>query len=83
MSTTRVGLAAMTATFLLGLSWLAAGTSPPPPADLYVATTGNDSNPGTEALPFASIARAQEAAAHDRPSTDSSLARIGRLPTRR
>ena len=41
--------------------------SPPPPpaaaAYYYVATTGSDSNPGTEALPFASIARGQEAAA--------------------
>ena len=31
-------------------------------ADYYVATSGNDSGPGTLAQPFASIARAQQAA---------------------
>jgi hypothetical protein len=37
---------------------------PPPPAthDLYVATTGSDSNPGTETSPFLTIARADAAA---------------------
>ncbi|MBI5091795.1 MAG: right-handed parallel beta-helix repeat-containing protein [Candidatus Hydrogenedentes bacterium] len=32
-----------------------------PSADLYVASTGNDSNPGTEAAPFASLERTQVA----------------------
>lgn len=29
-------------------------------ADFYIATDGDDKNPGTEALPFATIKRAQE-----------------------
>ena len=38
-----------------------AGCTTEKKADLYVATNGEDTNPGTEAKPFASLARAEDA----------------------
>ncbi len=43
------------------LLWLLLA-APLPAAEFYVATDGSDSNPGTETLPFGSIARGQQAA---------------------
>ena len=39
--------------------------APPTPYHLYVATNGDDSNPGNESAPFATIARAAQAALPD------------------
>ena len=50
--------ATMTATCLLGLL---ASTAFAAEAELHVATTGKDTNPGTEASPFATLARARDA----------------------
>ncbi len=50
----------------LGAYKYGSATPPPPPppssANLYVATTGSDVNPGTQASPFLTIARADAAA---------------------
>lgn len=49
----------------LGMSVPAESSANPaekqPPADFYVAVSGQDSNPGTKAKPFATIARARDA----------------------
>lgn len=41
-------------------AWLCSTQAPA--ADYYVATTGSDNNPGTEAQPFATVGRGQQAA---------------------
>ena len=52
----------ITVCFFLLLAWAPAILAEPNQvADFYVATSGNDSNPGTVAAPFASIERAQQA----------------------
>jgi len=49
--------------FALGLSLasVASAAAPPPKADFYVATSGEDTDAGTEAKPFATLARARDA----------------------
>jgi len=44
--------------------------------EFYVAPTGNDTNPGTQDMPFASLQRAQEAARSLRAATPGSRCRI-------
>jgi hypothetical protein len=47
---------------LLILTLVGAGVANGQPVALYVATNGNDANPGTEARPFASLERARDEA---------------------
>jgi Right handed beta helix region len=55
---------------LLGSISLAVGcTAHPSGAAFYVSPKGNDSNPGTLAAPFATLARAQQAMAHSSSKT--------------
>ena len=53
---------AIIATITMMISLCAFASAKAQPAQLFVATTGNDTNPGTLAKPFATLQRAQQAA---------------------
>ncbi len=60
---------------LVALAWLAVA-APAGAADFWVAPAGSDRNPGTEAAPFATLARAQLATRHA-PGPDTVTLRGG------
>lgn len=51
-------------TLTLLIALLLASFTPLPAAEFFVSPSGNDTNPGTEAKPFATLERGRDAARH-------------------
>ncbi len=65
-----------TTSALLLISCLTLTTSSLATSEFHVALSGNDTNPGTTAKPFATLARAQEAVRHARAATPDEAATV-------